>query len=286
MIRKQAFGKTGHMSTVTLFGAAALAQVTQEEADRALETLQEYGVNHIDTAASYGEAELRIGPWMRYHRKEFFLATKTEKRTYQEAREQIHRSLDRLQTDHVDLLQLHCLIRSDEWDTAMGPGGALEAAIEAREQGLTRFIGVTGHDWHVPQMHMKSLERFPFDSVLLPLNYFMMCRPDYRQGFEQLRKICREREIAFQTIKSIARAPWNDNPKVRACWYEPFEDQADIDRAVHYVLGHEGVFLNMVGDIYLMPRVLDAASRFTSPPPDESMREMAEATGMCSLFAS
>ncbi len=275
MIAKQMFGRTGHMSTRTLFGAAALSQVTQEEADRTLELLLRYGVNHIDTAASYGDAELRIGPWMARYRDHFFLATKTEKRTYHEAREQIRRSLERLRVDSVDLIQLHNLVDPEEWEVAMGPGGALEAAIEAREEGLVRFIGVTGHGVTAPAMHKRSLERFDFDSVLLPYNYLMMQNPRYAADFEELLAICQERNVAVQTIKSIARGPWGDRPRTRATWYWPLEEQEDIDKAVHWVLSRPGIFLNTVGDIDLLPKVLDAASRFDGrAPSDEEMRAL------------
>ena len=286
MIKKQPFGNTGHNSTVTLFGAAAFWDVTGDEVACTMDTLMEYGVNHIDTAASYGKSEASLGPWLKHHRKKFFLATKTEKRSYKESREQIHTSLDRLQTDHVDLLQLHYLVDPAEWQTAMGPGGSLEAAIEAKEQGLTRFIGVTGHDWSVARMHLKSLERYPFDSVLLPLNYHMMSRPEYRKEFNELRDLCRERGVAFQTIKSIARGPWDDNPKNRNTWYQPYEDQGDIDRAVSYVLGHQGVFLNTAGDINLLPMILDAAKRFKMAPSDADMAKMARTSNMRTIFSS
>ena len=221
MIPKAPFGRTGHMSTRVLFGAAALGRVTQEEADRTLDLLLQHGINHIDTAASYGEAEDRIGPWMPRYRKEFFLATKTNERTYEKAKEQIHRSLERMRVDSVDLIQLHALIDPGEWKVAMGPGGALEAVIEAREQGLTRFIGVTGHEVTIPAMHQLSLNRFDFDSVLLPYNYLLMKNPLYVAGFEAVEKICKQRNVAIQTIKSLARAPWGDKPRARACWYEP-----------------------------------------------------------------
>src|SRR5262245_39326801 len=210
MIDKQPFGRTGHLSTRALFGAAALSSVTQDEADRTLELLLGYGVNHFDTAASYGESELRIGPWMGRYRDQIFLATKTGKRTYAEARDEIHRSLDRLRVDKVDLLQLHNLVDPQEWETAMGPGGALEAAVEARDQGLTRFIGVTGHGVTIAQMHRRSLERFDFDSVLLPYSFVLMQNSQYAADFEALLAICRERNVAVQTIKSIVRAPWGE----------------------------------------------------------------------------
>jgi predicted aldo/keto reductase-like oxidoreductase len=285
MIEKLPFGRTGHMSTRTLFGAAALWSVTQAEADRTLDVLLEYGVNHIDTAASYGDAELRIGPWMEKHRQDFFLATKTEKRTYQEAKGELYRSLERLRVDYVDLWQMHVLVDPQDWETAMGPGGALEAFIEARDQGLVRFLGVTGHGVTVAAMHKRSLERFDFDSVLLPYNYLMMQNPQYAADFEALYQMCQERNVAVQAIKSIARGPWGDKPHTRTCWYEPFEDQADIARAVYYVFNKPGVFLNTVGDIYLLPKVLDAASRYQQTgPSEEEMQTMVEAVGAEPLF--
>lgn len=283
-IEKRLFGRTGHMSTVTVFGAAALGAVTQAEADRTLDLLLEYGVNHIDTAASYGDAELRIGPWMGQHRKDFFLATKTGQRTYDKAREEIHRSLDRLRVDSVDLIQLHALVHPDEWDTAMGPGGALEACIEAREQGLVRFIGVTGHGRTIAAMHRRSLARFDFDSVLLPYSYTMMQDEVYEHDFELLLKTCQERNVAVQTIKSITRGPWATTERSRATWYQPLEDQQDIDVAVHWVIGRPSIFLNTVGDIHLLPKVLDAASRFERRPTDAEMKAVVEREHMTALF--
>jgi aryl-alcohol dehydrogenase-like predicted oxidoreductase len=284
-IEKRPFGRTGHQSTVTLFGAAALSRVSQADADRTLDVLLEYGVNHIDTAASYGDSELRIGPWMKQHRKDFFLATKTGERTYEKARAEIHRSLERLQTDQVDLLQLHNLGHPDEWDTALGPGGALEAAIEAREQGLTRFIGVTGHGLNIAAFHLRSLKRFDFDSVLLPYNYIMAQNAKYIADFEALLQLCAERNVAVQTIKGITAGPWGSQERTHSVWYEPLTDQSDIDRAVHWVIGRPGIFLNTAGDIGLLPKTLDAASRFQSRPTDEAMAAMSKARQMSSLFA-
>jgi aryl-alcohol dehydrogenase-like predicted oxidoreductase len=261
MIEKLAFGRTGHASTRTIFGAAALGGVTQDEADRTLDVLLKYGVNHIDTAASYGHAEERIGPWMARHRKDFFLATKTGERTYQKAQDEFHRSLERLRVDQVDLIQLHYLVDPQEWEVALGPGGALEALVEARQQGLVRFIGVTGHDLTVPQMHLRSLQRFDFDSVLLPYNYLLSQNAQYMAGFEALAAVCRERNVAMQTIKSLARQPWGDRPHAAATWYEPLQDQSQIDAAVNFVLSRPGIFLNTTGDIHVLPKILDAATR-------------------------
>ena len=208
MIQTKPFGKTGHASTRTVFGAASLSNVSQEDADRTLEVLLKYGVNHIDVAASYGEAELRVGPWMEKRRKDFFLATKTGERTYEKAKEQFHKSLERLRVDHVDLIQMHNLTDPDEWETAMGKRGALEALIEARDEGLTRYIGVTGHGMFAPKMHMKTIERFEVASVLLPYNYVVMKDEGYARDFAKLVSICKQKGIAIQTIKSIARRPW------------------------------------------------------------------------------
>jgi aryl-alcohol dehydrogenase-like predicted oxidoreductase len=284
MIERRPFGRSGHLSSATLFGAAALARASQAEADRALEVLLRYGVNHIDTAARYGDSELRIGAWMGRHRKDFFLATKTGERSKSGARDSIHRSLERLRVDHVDLLQLHSLGHPDEWDQAMGPEGALAAAVEARAQGLVRFIGVTGHGWTIAAMHKRSLARFDFDSVLLPFNFFMAQSERYRTNFEEVLGICRERNVAVQVIKSIARGPWATTDRTHTTWYQPLEAQADIDRAVHWALGVPGIFLNTAGDLGLLPKVLDAASRYERRPSDEEMAGMIDAAKVTSLF--
>lgn len=276
MIEQRMFGRTGHMSTCTLFGAAAFSRVTQAEADATMETLMQYGVNHIDTANSYGEAEKRLGPWTGRYRDRFFLATKTEERSYAKAKEHLHRSLDLLKTDHIDLWQMHVMVKPDEWEQAMGAGGALEAFIEAKEQGLTRAIGVTGHYTVVGWMHKRSLERYDFDSVLLPYNYAMMQNATYRADFEALMQLCQTRNVAVQTIKSCTRGPWATEAHTAATWYEPFSEQADIDTAVHWVLRRPGIFLNTPGDIHILPMVLDAASRFTPGPQAEIDQAMAE----------
>jgi len=283
-IEVQAFGRSGHMSTRTIFGAASLSAVTQEEADRTLEVLLHYGVNHIDVAASYGDAELRIAPWLERYRGHFYLATKTDARTAQEAKEELHRSLERMRVDYVDLWQLHNLADPIEWDVALSPGGALEAAIEARTQGLVRAIGVTGHGLQIAATHRRSLERFDFDTVLLPYNYLTMQSPYYAENFNALVATCQQRNVAVQTIKSIAYRPWMGRQHTHAVWYEPLEDQQDIDRAVHWVLKRQGLFLNTVGDIHLLPRVLDAASRFQAGTPDEEMQAMVARLAMEPLF--
>jgi aryl-alcohol dehydrogenase-like predicted oxidoreductase len=284
MISRATFGRSGHLSSRVLLGAAAFWQVTQAEADAAIGLALSYGVNHVDVAASYGEAELRVGSWISRHGKTFFLATKTGERTADGARQELHRSLERLQVAQVDLLQLHNLVDPGEWETALGPGGALEAAREARQQGLVRFIGVTGHGLGVAAMHRKALERFDFDSVLLPFSYVLAQNEQYRRDFFELSRICQARNVAMQTIKSIAHSSWGELAPDRATWYRPLERQADIDRAVQWVLGHADLFLNSAGDVNLLPKVLDAADRYQTPPTDGEMQAQMDELGMQPLF--
>jgi aryl-alcohol dehydrogenase-like predicted oxidoreductase len=284
MIPRAHFGATGHESSRTIFGAAALGNVSKGDADRALDLLLEHGVNHIDVAASYGDAELRIATWLRQNPHTFFVATKTGQRTYREAREEIRRSLDRLGVDHVDSIQLHNLVDVIEWDTALSPGGALEAAIEAREEGLVRFIGVTGHGLSVPEMHRRSLERFPFDSVLAPYNFAQMRDPRYAETFEALAAVCKERNVALQTIKSLAWRRWEGRSKTASTWYEPLREQADIDRAVHWVLGRPEVFLLTTGDVEILPMLLDAAERYERRPSNDEMEQLLAGRSVSPLF--
>lgn len=285
MIAKQPFGRTGHVSSRVLFGAAALWDLPQADADKTIELALASGINHFDVAASYGNAEIYLGDWIRRHERPSFLATKTEERTSAKANDSIKRSLERLHVDHVDMIQLHNLIDPGEWQTALGPGGALEAALRAREEGLVRFIGVTGHGLTAAAQHTKALERFDFDSVLLPYSYLMWLNEQYRSDFLNLLAICKKRNVAVQTIKSLVHTPWGEREHTRNTWYRPLEAQADIDLAVHWVLGNEGLFLNSAGDINILPLVLDAASRFSSKPTDAVMQAMVDRLEMQNLFA-
>jgi aryl-alcohol dehydrogenase-like predicted oxidoreductase len=284
MIERAPYGATGHDSSRVIFGAAALGSVSLNDSERALELMLEHGVNHIDVAASYGDAELRIATWLRRHPGTFFVATKTGERTYRGAREEIRRSLDRLGVDRVDSIQLHNLVDVIEWDTALSPNGALEAAIEARDEGLVRFIGVTGHGLSVAEMHRRSLERFPFDSVLLPYNYVQMQDPRYAETFEAMAAVCAERNVALQTIKSLAWRRWEGRAKTASTWYEPLRDQPDVDLAVHWVLGRPQAFLLTSGDVEILPRLLDAAERFERRPSDEEMAGLAARRDIAPLF--
>lgn len=285
MIPRIPFGRTGHHSRRTIFGAAALSRATQEQADETLDLLVVHDIDHIDVAASYGDAELRIAPWLRrYDRDHFFLATKTGKRTYAEARDEIRRSLERLGVEYVDLIQLHNLVPDDEWEIAFSKDGALRAATEARDAGLARFIGVTGHGVTAPRQHRRSLERFPFDSVLFPYNVTQM-RGDYARDAEALIALCEERGVAMQTIKAITLGPWRgERPATPTTWYEPLTDQNDIDLAVRWVLSRPGLFLNTVGDLGILPKVLDAASRGGPRPSDAEMAALVERREMTPFF--
>jgi len=284
MIRRQPFGRTGHDSSATLFGAAALGEVTQKVANETLKVLDRYGVNHIDVAASYGDAELRIGSWMEKRRGDFFLATKTGMRTHAEVMLEFNKSLKRLRVKNVDLIQLHNLTHPEEWEVAMGKKGGLEALVEAKEQGLTRFIGVTGHGLFAPAMHIKSLKRYTFDSVLLPWNYILYKDERYRREFNELLQMCKDRGVALQTIKSLTRGPWGEKHHTAETWYEPFEDQVDINRVVSWVLGQGTIFLNTAGDVRILPKVLEAASLNLLQPGDKEMEELAKRTHMTRLF--
>jgi len=271
MTDRAPFGRTGHESSRVIFGAAALGSMRQERADQVLATLLEFGVNHIDTAASYGDSELRIAPWMAEHRGRFFLATKTGERSGDGARASLERSLTRLGVGSVDLIQLHNLVEPDEWEVAHGAGGAVEALSRARDEGLARFIGVTGHGLRIAAMHLRSLERFDFSSVLLPYNYAMMSVDRYRADMAALLEVCEQRGVAVQTIKSVARRRWPAGAGRQFSWYEPLTDGDALARAVRYVLGRPGLFLNSSSDARLLRPTLEAAAVGGPAPTDAEM---------------
>ena len=284
MIDQGDFGRTGHRSSRVVFGAAALGSMAQDRADAVLGTLGEFGVNHIDTAASYGDSELRLAPWLAHHRDDVFLATKTGDRTGSAARASLERSLARLGVDHVDLIQLHNLVEEDEWATAHGPGGAVEALVQARDEGLVRFIGVTGHGLRIAGMHRRSLERFAFDSVLLPWNFTLQRDPAYRSEVDALRATCTERGVAVQTIKSLARRRWADDTSPHYSWYEPVRDAGALARSVRWVLSRPDMFLNSSSDARLLRPTLEAATTPGPVPTDEEMAADAEEQGIEPLF--
>ncbi len=286
MISRQPFGRTGQSSTRIVFGAYALREASQAEADRVLDLLLQFGVNHIDTAPMYGNAEKRIGPWMERHRGDFFIATKTGRRTYQGAWDDLRRSLDRLRVDCVDLWQMHGLTSPRGWERAMGAGGTLEAFCEARDKGLARFLGVTGHGLQAAAMHKRSLARFDFDAVMLPYSYVMMQQPRYAADLEALVALCRERGVAVQTIKSIALRPWAGRTRTyNTYFYEPLDTQEAIDRAVHWALGLPDSFCVTAGDMQLLPNMLHAANCFEARPSDAEMALLSREFGLQPIFA-
>ena len=284
MLPRSPFGRTGHQSTRVIFGAAALGGMSQDRADATLATVAEWGINHIDTAASYGASEDRLKPWLATNRDSVFLATKTGERAGPAARAELECSLERMDVDSVDLIQLHNLVDPEGWETAFAPGGAVEALAGARDEGLVRNIGVTGHGVPIAGMHLRSLERFDFTSVLLPINFVMMDNPAYRSDVERLLEVCADRSVAVQTIKSIARGAWADGNTNRFSWYDPLTDPAPIARAVRYVLAHPQMFLNTTSDARLLPMVIEAAAGDLTAPSAAEMRADVAAEGITPLF--
>jgi aryl-alcohol dehydrogenase-like predicted oxidoreductase len=284
MLPHAPFGRTGHQSTRVIFGAAALGGMRQETADATLERVAAAGVNHIDTAASYGASEDRLRPFLAEHRATVFLATKTGERTGDAARAELERSLERMGVESVDLVQLHNLVEDEEWETAFAAGGAVDALARARDEGLVRHVGVTGHGVRIPGMHLRSLERFDFDSVLFPYNRALLRGDAYRADVERLRELCAERSVAVQTIKSIARGRWADPSEPHFSWYEPLTDAEAIGRAVRFVLAEPDLFLNTTSDTRLLPLVLDAAAGPLDRPGDDEMDADIGAFGITPLF--
>jgi aryl-alcohol dehydrogenase-like predicted oxidoreductase len=267
-----------------IFGAAALGGMSQDRADATLELVRGWGINHIDTAAGYGASEDRLKPWLAIHRSEVFLATKTGERSGRGARAELERSLERMGVDHVDLVQLHNLVEPDEWDIAVGPGGAVEALEQARQEGLVSHVGVTGHGIRIPGVHLRTIERFDAASVLFPVNYVLMERADYRADVERLLEVCAERQIAVQTIKAIAKGRWTDDTDRHFSWYEPLTDADAIGRAVRYVLSNPQLFLNTTSDARLLPLVVAAAGGSLDRPSAEELTADVATHDITALF--
>jgi predicted aldo/keto reductase-like oxidoreductase len=285
---KRTIGRLNYESSVVMFGAASLGNVTQEEADASISFALQHGVNHFDTAASYGDAEVRMGPMISQIRKDIFLATKTGQRTKKEAKEEIYRSLERMRVNSVDLLQLHAVGSMEELDRCTEKGGALEAALEAQAEGIVKEIGITGHGHDAPSVHLEALHRFPFATVLLPLNYYMYSLPEYREAFDALMDEANKQNTAIRVIKAIAKAPWGEGEKrPYATWYEPFDQQQMIDACVHFVLSFPGVCgFASAGDIHLFPKIVDAVERYGSMNDEEAERILGSITGYTSIFGA
>ncbi|MCC7369297.1 MAG: aldo/keto reductase [Chloroflexi bacterium] len=275
-MEKRRLGRTGHMSSVVAFGAAGIGRVDQPTADKAIQTALDYGVNHIDVAPSYGEAELRFHDWMPKIRDRVFLGCKTNIRDAAASWDECQRSLERLNTDRFDLYQLHSVGKKDILDEVTKKGGALETLVKAREQGLTTWLGITGHTHDAPSTHLEALRRFDFDTVMLPLNFVLWSIPRYRRDFEALMEECARRDVGVHVIKTLAKAPWGEREKTYACWYEPFDQQAEIDQAVAFNLAQPIHTMCSTGDVNILPRMLAAAERVQ--PLQASAREALVAT--------
>lgn len=263
------FGRTGHMSTVAIFGAAAFWEISQEDADKVMEQIIEAGINHIDVAPGYRQAEIRIGPWMPRERGRFFLGCKTQERTREGAWKEMHESLKRLQTETFDLYQFHAITTMEELDAITMKGGALEAFEQARREGLTKFIGITGHGVNAPQIYLEALRRFDFDSILFPLNFVQMANPEYRKHAEELIATCRAKDVGTMVIKTITKAPWGERQHTANTWYEPFDKMDEIQRGVNFALSYDVTGLCTVGDTRLLPMVIQACENFTRLNQDE-----------------
>lgn len=285
---KRTMGRLGHESSVVMFGAASLGSVTQEQADASISFALQHGVNHFDTAASYGDAEIRLAPIISRVRSDIFLATKTKERSKAKAKEEIYRSLERMKVDYVDLLQLHEVGTVEELDKCTAKGGALEALLEAKDEGIVKAIGITGHAHQAPQTHLEALRRYPFETVLLPLNYYMYSLPDYREAFDALMEEAKRQQTAVRVIKAIAKAPWNvDQQRTYATWYEPFDEQAVIDACVHFVLAFPGVCgFASAGDVRLFPKIVDAVERFGSLSDEEASGILSGLEGYTTVFGA
>lgn len=285
---RRTIGRLGFEGSVVMFGAASLGNVTQAEADQSISYALEHGVNHYDTAASYGDAELRMAPIISKVRKDIFLATKTGQRSKKEAKEEIYRSMERMQVDSVDLLQLHAVGTMEELDLCTGQGGALEAAIEAKEEGIVKAIGITGHGHQAPAVHLEALHRYPFETVLVPLNYYMYSLPEYREAIDALMEEAHRQMVSVRVIKAIAKGPWGEGQqRSYATWYEPFDQQEIIDACVHFVLSFPGVAgFASAGDIHLFPLIVNAVERYGSMNEDKVKQILGSLSGYGSVFGA
>lgn len=283
-MEKRRFGQTEHMSTVAILGAFAFSKVTQAEADEAMEQVIKAGVNHIDVAPTYGEAERRLGPWLAQERDRFFLGCKTMERTREGAARELQESLERLQVDAFDLYQIHAVTAMEELDQATGPDGALQAILEAREEGLVHFVGITGHGREAPAVFVEALNRFNFDSVLFPVNFVLYDDAEYRANAENLLRQCQAHDSGVMAIKAIAKGLWQDKPAAYNTWYEPFDEPGHIQQCVDFALSQGVTGLCTVGDIDLLPLFLEACERFTPMSEDEQSRLIATAEAYEPIF--
>lgn len=261
-MEKRRFGRTGHKSSVAILGAFAFSEATQQETDQAMEIAIRAGVNHIDIAPTYGHAEQRLRPWMAKERDRFFLGCKTMERDREGALAEMHESLKTMKVDHFDLYQIHAITTQDELDAVLQPGGAIDALREARERGLTRYVGITGHGVDAPGLFLQALERFDFDSVLFPVSYIQFRNETYRKEAQQLIDVCRERDVGTMAIKAVAKGEWGNQEKKYNTWYEPFDEQDQIQKGINFALSYAVTGICTAGDVTLLPRVLEACQKY------------------------
>ncbi len=283
-MEKRRLGRTGHLSTVAIFGAAAFWDVPQTEADRVLDLVERAGINHVDVAPSYGTAESRLGGWLARNRERLFVGCKTMERTREGAAAELRASLERLQIDSFDLYQIHAVTAMADLEAATGPGGALEAIVEAQRAGLTRFIGITGHGIDAARLYLEALERFDFDTVMFPLNHVQCSDAQFRREAEALLRRCRERDVGTMVIKSIARGSWGERERIYNTWYEPFDTAAEIEEAINFVLSQDVTGLCTAGDIGLLPLVLEACENYTPMAAAEQEALIARGQALTPLF--
>jgi aryl-alcohol dehydrogenase-like predicted oxidoreductase len=283
-MQKRRFGRTEHMSTIVIFGAFAVGQLAQHEADRVVRMLLEHGINHIDVAPSYHDAELRLGPWLEAHRDRFFLGCKTQLRGKEEARAELHGSLERLRVDRFDLFQLHAVTTMEELEQCFAPNGSLAAIVEARDEGLTEFIGITSHGLQAPAVQIEALRRFGFDSLLFPLNFKMWADEAYRRDLANLLQIAAERDVGTMAIKTWVRGPWGGKEPRYHTWYEPFDDARMIERTLRFTLSQPITGAISAGDARLLPLILEAAERFRPMDDAEQAELLSSADDYTPLF--
>lgn len=286
-MERRRLGRLEHMTSVMVYGGAALGEVTQEVADESIAFAFESGINQFDTAADYGDSELRLAPSMKRIRDEIFLSTKTGRRDAEGARREIERSLERLGVPYVDLLQLHSIGDIEDLDRATGAGGALEAAVAARDEGLVRAIGITGHGDDAPATHLEALKRFPFETVLTPWNWILSRDDSYRADFEALVEEVGRQDAGLMTIKTVSRRNWPADSQSYATWYEPFDSEDTVDAAVAFVLAHEAITgLATAGDVRLLPLMVEAEKRARELTPARVDEVLEAAAGYSSPFIS
>jgi predicted aldo/keto reductase-like oxidoreductase len=283
-MEKRRFGRTGHDSTVAIFGAAAFYDISQDEADQVLEYILSTDINHIDVAPGYGKAEIRMGPWLSEVRDRFFIGCKTQQRTKAAAETELRRSLERLQIDKFDLFQLHAVTNMDELNQVTRPDGALEAILEAKDEGLLDYVGITGHGLEAPEVFLEALERFDFDTVLFPINFILYENESYREKAETLLDVCRERDLGSMIIKHIAKGPWGEMDKTHTTWYRPFTQQEWIQKGVDFALSQPVTGICTPGDVNLLPLVVEACQQFQPMVTDQQVDLISQTPQFQPLF--